>query len=89
MLFRGESVGDCNSELGDEISITVCVWDCDLGERRCLCLFSSQFNFECVLYDCDQWVQCGERYKLFGTYHFVFSVALSFSRYDLILPRGP
>ena len=25
MLFRGESVGDCNSELGDEISITVCV----------------------------------------------------------------
>jgi len=46
MLFRGESVGDRNSELGDEISITVCVWDCDLGERRCLCLFSSQFNFE-------------------------------------------
>jgi len=61
MLFRGESVGDCNSELGDEISITVCVWDCDLGERRCLCLFSSQFNFECVLYDCDQWVQCLQR----------------------------
>ena len=31
----------------------------------------------------------GERYKLFGAYHFVFGVVLSFSRYDLILPRGP
>ena len=39
-------------------SLCVCVWDCDLGERRCLRLFSSQFNFESILYDWDQWVQC-------------------------------
>jgi len=33
--------------------------------------------------------KCGERYKLFGTYHFVFGAVLTFFRYDLILPRGP
>ena len=29
----------------------MCVWDCDLGERRCLRLFSSQFDFGSILYD--------------------------------------